>query len=67
MDEEVLRGIERELRHRARMVASEDRTARQRVDFLVGSSILVQAVPDLVAEIRRLQRENRRLLKKRSQ
>jgi len=66
MDEELLRGIERELRHAAREVAPEDRSQRQKVDILVGNSMLVQAVPDLVAEIRRLQRENRRLAASRS-
>jgi hypothetical protein len=61
VDEADVRGIERELRTAARRTAPEDRSQRQKVDILVSNSLLVQAVPDLVAEIRRLQREVRRL------
>jgi len=62
VDEALLRGIERELASPVRELAPHDRTPRQKVDILVSNSMLVQAVPDLVAEVRRLQRENRGLL-----
>lgn len=54
MDEAVLADLERELASPERRKAHEDRSQQERVDVLVMNSYLVQAVPDLVAEIRRL-------------
>jgi hypothetical protein len=63
MDEAVLADLERELASPARRTAPEDRSQRERVDLLVVNSYLVHAVPDLVAEVRRLQGVEREALR----
>ena len=55
MDEAVLADLERELASPERAKAHEDRSQQERVDVLVMNSYLIHALPDLVAEVRRLQ------------
>jgi hypothetical protein len=54
MDETVLADLERELAWPVRRKAHEDRSQDERVELMVANSMLLQAVPDLVAELRRL-------------
>jgi hypothetical protein len=54
IDEGVLTDLERERASPVRRKGHEDRTQDERLALMVANSLLLQAVPDLVAEVRRL-------------